>query len=168
MAINYNSTLSNEMRDVGKLQISRDRIPNEFADKIVPVVDINPKHSRIINLSQSIVVTATGGSTTALSARTDVDQYITSVWLGVSKNAACDVATGSYLMSATINGQAKNLFSIPLMTLQASDIIQVLAFPIPVKIDRGTAVSVTALGFAAGSLSRVAGVNGFTVDNPNA
>ncbi len=41
-AIIYNSDVTKELRDGGKISL-RDAIPNQLAEKVVPVMEVNPK-----------------------------------------------------------------------------------------------------------------------------
>lgn len=166
MATIYNSELLKELKDGGKLQQSRDIIPTQLADKIVPVMEVNPKLMRRCNVLRS-GSSAVSGSISLYTTPTDRDFFLTSLHLGIIKDAACDIATGAVNLGITVDGTARNFISIPVITLTAQNIVRDVAFCTPIKVDRGTSISITGT-YTAGVMSRTGGLSGFYSDNPNA
>jgi len=167
---NFNSNLSKEIADVGKIQTSREQIPNQFSDKIVLVADVNPKHSRPTNLNISSTQLTTG-TIAVLTTRTDVDTYITNFTLSFSKNAACDYATGDIILNCLVGGAAFRLARLSTVTLQQERGDIAVLFDNPVKLDRGSAITISSTvssAFAAGAMSRCVSLSGFVIDNQNA
>jgi hypothetical protein len=150
---NYNQSIAQDLNRIFDLKGEQTA---EVADFIQPVKEINPSMDWI----KSGVSAATGTATLATTPSSK-DTYITGVFLGVNKNAACDTATGAIAIAATINGVSTNLLRIPVITLNAenSNISQAI-YP-PIKIDRGTSITIGGT-FAAGAMVRTYGVMGFT------
>lgn len=166
MATNYNSELSKEFTEGGKIQISRDRIPTEFAEKVVPVMEVNPKFFRRINILSTSNKPTTGANT-AYTTPTDRDFFLTNVQFSLIKDSTCDQATGTVTLTSTQDGVSKTIVAIPVITLTAqSESIQV-NFPYPIKLDRGVIVTTTAT-YTVGVMVRQTNLQGYTVDNINA
>jgi hypothetical protein len=163
-----NSELTREIIDVTKLQAGREFTPNTCSNQIVPVIDVNPKHSRIINYYRTISATASGTQSVTLPA--DKDFYLTNVNLSISKNATCDIATGKVVIIGVLDGDVstgRDLLSIGVLTLTAESSNAQLSFPIPVKLSRGSNIQLTGT-YAAGAMSRASSFCGFLIDNINA
>jgi hypothetical protein len=168
MAKIYNSDLIKELRDVGKIQISTDKIPNEIADKVVPVINVNPKQSRVINAILSSAVTASGVAQTLLAAQPNRDFFITSASISIVKDAACTPGREFYHIICTIDGATKNILTIPYYSAVASESHKTISFPIPIKIDRNTAITTSIFDYGAGTSKVSTNVSGYFVDNKNA
>jgi hypothetical protein len=168
MAQVYNSDLLKELRDASKLQQLSESIPNQLDTKIVPVIEVNPKLLRVVNIIRGTAKTTTG-SATIYTTPTDRDFYLTAITFAVTKNAACDVASGRYGLQMYIDGAAQVIGMVSVQTLTASDIATSMTFDTPIKIDRNTSI-VTAGGvsFTAGAMITTTSILGFTVENTNA
>lgn len=164
MATIYNSDLSRELIDGAKLQLSRDKIPTELAEKVVPVMEVNPKLLRRVNLIKNVSGTTTG-ALTVWTTPTDVDFYLTGVLLGVIKDATCDMATSQIAVGIIVDGVSKRAVSIPILTLTAQAHVVNREYTVPVKVDRGTTISSTANAYTAGLCSREVIIQGYTVEN---
>lgn len=168
MATIYNSDLSKELIDGAKIQISRDRIPNEIAEKVVPVMEVNPKLLRRADIILSANRVATGTTTIYTTPATGKDFYITDIGLSFSKDAACDMAIGDVYIGATINGVVTTLCRLATLTLTAESKAVEQNFKYPIKVDRGTAINLSAVGgYAAGLMSRSCTIKGYFVENIN-
>ena len=78
MATIYNSDLFKEMASAGALQQAVDKIPNQLAEKVVPVMEVNPKLFRRINIiKQDDLQNAT--SSTTYTTPTDKDFFLTNL-----------------------------------------------------------------------------------------
>jgi len=160
----YNSDLSKELVDGAKIQIAVDGIPSEIAEKVVPVMEVNPKMFRRTNIcvGTSKVVTAT---LLAYTTPTDRDFFLTSVDIGMIKDATCDQATGTI----NINGVSENgttcIFAqIPvIVTTAQSEQVNSLFIP-PMKLKRGSAINISGT-YTAGLMSRTTVIKGYTVEN---
>ena len=166
MATIYNSDLTKELILGGRLQVSRDIIPSQLAEKVVPVMEVNPKLLRVC-----YVVGGRNDSTTGLktvyTTPSDRDFYLTSIHLSLIANAACDIATGGVNVTATVGGASKMIIGIPIITLTAQSGNQAITFDTPIKIDRNVAITVSGT-FTAGVLVRTCTITGYFVDNSNA
>ena len=161
-----NSELSNELRDVAKIQAGADIIPNILSNQVVPVIDVNPKHSRIANFIRHANTTATGVNT-IYTTPANIDTYITSVYLSISKDAANDSGTGSINVSIVLNGATVRIAALSIINLTAQDKSIVIPFPIPIKVDNSSTILLSG-AFTAGTLTRECGITGYQVSNPNA
>jgi hypothetical protein len=162
MATIYNSDLTKELIEAGKLQVSRDKIPSEIAEKVVPVIDVNPKHNRIINVGRMNNGT---GTITVYTTPTDQDFYICSCSLSCIK-AAADTGTYQFLSTTEPGGQTVYLCSLSGVTLTAEQKHITVSFPFPIKVKRGETILAQN---AAGTIAHIsATVQGFLVENINA
>lgn len=166
MAQIYNSDLFKELKDGAKIQQSRDVVPSQLADKVVPVMEVNPKLLRRSMLSGGSSRTTTG-TATYLTTPADRDFYVTAISLGVCKDAACDVATGQIRITAAVNGASSSILAIPVLTLTAQNIVITQAFDAPLKLDRSTALQTSAT-YAAGLMAVTVTYQGYFVENSNA
>lgn len=158
------STLANEVRDVLKLQVGRDKFPS-----VLPVIDVNPKHARVINklIASSSVTT---GTTTVYTTPTDRDFYLYGISIGYSKDAVCDQATGTINVQCTpaSTSTAVTIFALPLLTLTAQQFMNQVSFDIPILLARGTNVTFGNASFTVGLQSRSCCLQGLIVDNSGA
>lgn len=167
MAWIYNTELSKELKEGAKLQQTRDIIPNQLADKVVPVMEVNPKLLRRINIVRNVSSAVTAGMTAYTTPTGAQDFYLTGFQFSLTKDAACDAATGTLTITATIDGASRVLGNYSHITLTADSVIIDREFTIPVKIDRGSTIA-NSITFAAGVCTRSLCITGYTVDNPNA
>ena len=161
-----NSDLSFELRDVAKIQAGIDIIPNIMSNQVVPVIDVNPKHARILNVAYGVSTSASGTST-IYTTPSDKPLYLTSIGFSYVKDAACDAATGAMTIRVTINGAALNIIVVPIITLTAQSGIYQINLPKPMLLDRNSNITMAAT-FAAGVMSRAGYITGYTLDNVNA
>lgn len=164
MATIYNSNLTKEIIDTGKLQISRDIIPSQFAEKVVPVVDVNPKHARVCNIIRRTQAN-NNTSATVYTTPTDKEFYLVSYELSLIKDAT-STSVGTYI-EVTIDGATQILAYIDSFTLTAQAEAITGSFPIPIKIDKGSNINLRNSTNVANCKSDLA-IIGFTVDNINA
>lgn len=167
MVQNYNSELSKEVVEAGKLQVNRDYPPNSFSDKIVYTCETNPKLLRRTNYVATASSTASAATNTIIASTlySDKDLYITSASIGIAKDVANDAITGAIALNVTLNGVLSSLLSIPTLTLTAQSNTLSISFPNPIKVDRGTIISMTFPTFAAGLCSRRATITYYLDDN---
>lgn len=166
MAQIYNSDLSKELVDGAKIQTSYDKVPNQLADKVVPVMEVNPKLFRISNVVRNINTTASGAQT-MYTTPTDKEFYLTGLYFSIIKDAACDMASGAVTINASVDGVSRTLFGIAVLTATAQNSSITFSFPTPVKVDKGAGIVYSGT-FAAGTCARTGGINGYLVENINA
>jgi hypothetical protein len=135
MATIYNSELSKEIIEGANIAIARDRIPIELAEKVVPVMEVNPKLLKRCNYSGASLGTAG----TILTAALDRDTFITGGCLSICKIAA-DTGTNAQLR-ITSNGVSFNILLIAGVTLTANNATVAVNLNPPIKADRGTAIT---------------------------
>lgn len=167
MANIYNSDLTKELVEGAKLQLSREYPPNQIADKVVPVMEVNPKLLRRTNLVRNFSSTTTAGSTTLVTAENSKDIFITGISVHIVKDAVCDAATGNVSFTLNIDGAARTIISLGLITLTAQQISREVIFENPIKIDRGSSITYSSTTFTAGVCLRSYQIYGYYVDNPN-
>lgn len=142
----------------------RDIIPSQLAEKVVPVMEVNPKMLRRCNIVRGQEA-ANSTSGTIYTTPADKDFFMVACQLGVIK----DVTSTSTLstLRATIDGVQQKLLEIPGITLTAQSAVVSLSFPDAIKIDRNTAIVITASTNVA-NIQTVGTIIGYTVDNINA
>lgn len=111
-------------------------------------------------LGNDVGVTATG-TRTIITTQTGVKTYITGLMLAFTKDVTCDIASGSLDVRSTINGQTKQLASLPVLTLTAERAQIFVSFTNPIRLDEGVAVSMLG-SFTAGNCVRSAILYGYT------
>jgi len=167
MVINRNSSTAEEIRDVLKLQQNVDGIISNVAGQIIPVVDVNPKHSRLTTFC-IVSQKTTSGTSEIMTTDPKKQFYLTGITYSITKNAACDLASGYTLILAYIMNQQVAIASLSTLTLTAQDKNMSISFNNPIPIDKNTAISFNTNTFAAGDLIRVANLYGFYVENAGA
>ena len=155
----------NELRDVAKIQAGSDIIPNVMSNQVVPVIDVNPKHSRIDTILVSSGRTTTSTAATILAAKPNQDVFITGYNVSVSQDAVCDCT--ATLVTGQFDGATLPIFRLNRQTLTAQSQLQTYTFKNPLKIDRNSSLLVTGT-FAAGTYIHQIIIYGYIVDNPNA
>jgi hypothetical protein len=141
MAEIYNSSLSKEIIEGGKLQLSRDRIPTQLAEKVVPVMEVNPKLLRRIDfISQG---TKSGnGSGIVFTSDSKKRTFITNlIWSFVS-DAVCE-NTFFGINFAIKGGILADRIVIPKLTLTSINNCIPLNFNFPLEIEPGSAIYLT-------------------------
>lgn len=141
MATNYNSDLSNELRKAGAIQISVDQIPQKINDSIQPVIEVNPK------LLKNIEIIKIGSASDATSATIYTTPSNQDFYLCGFTFTHCRDATATSLVSeikAYVNGEQISLYALRTLT---TTVINGFSFSVnllrPIKIDRGTSLIVT-------------------------
>lgn len=161
-----NSDTTKEVRDVARLSIS-EGFPNKLGDVIMPVVDVNPKHARVCDIVRGNSNTgATAISVYTTPASTEKrDFYLTGFSASLSKDATCDVPSGTVNITVVTNGLTSVLGTISYTTLKAENSNISHALSTPIKLDRNTAIILTATGtITAGVLSKSIAICGFLAD----
>lgn len=165
MAQIHNSNLINELRDVAKLQQLNDIIPSQLADKVVPVIDVNPKHARIVNwISDATASNATSANFTSLPDNKEF--YLTSATLSLIKDATA-TSTLSRILLNLPDGSTKAIISIPSFTLTAQNQSLMINFNPPIFLQRGQTITVSN-STNVGNIKATGNITGYTVDNINA
>ncbi len=166
MAKIYNSDVTKGLANNAGIQQSREKTPDELAEKIVPVMETNPKLLRN-DVVWSGSSSTTGGVTAITAAVNTVDKktFITGFIAGVAKNAACDVATGTLTFSFTQKDLgATNIHIIPVITLTDQNQTVAYSFKNPLELRPSTTVTFNG-NFGAGVMIKTLAVFGYQIDN---
>lgn len=114
---------------------------NKVGDTVQPVINVNPKDYRVINIcKRAIINNATTG--TVYTTPTNKDFYLCGVQMSLDKD---NTATStSFRTDITINGEtiAGGAMSIVAIALTAEQRDTFIAYPRPIKIDRGTNITI--------------------------
>lgn len=141
-------------------------MPSELAEKVVPVMEVNPKLLRRCNIVRGGNQSTTG-TFTIYTTPTGKEFYLSAATLSLTKDAACDASSGVVSMFATVDGVSQTIVRLSVLTLTAQDKEIALTFSVPIKVDANTNITVGG-AFTAGNLIRGGSIIGYTVDNPNA
>jgi len=161
-----NSEVRQEIVDVSGFQ----QVSNSLSiddSKVIAVVDVNPKHSRQQVTTKIHESTATAAATTTIfTVPSGKEFYLCNAFISLQKDAACDVATGTYSIYAPPYGEASNVAFIAVSfltaTAQTRDIA--MTFNPPVRFKAGTLIKIAAFPYASGTSSRSAGIGGYVVE----
>lgn len=164
MVQNQNSDTSKELIQAGKLQTAAQEVPRDIARSIVPTIECNPKLLRFTEVIRSNTC-SDAANLTIMTPTSAKDFYITGVAIALSKDVLAQ-STAS-VVSATVGG-----FSSPIMTfryepLTAESKYFYCEFTKPIKIDRGTSISL-ANSSAVPSIDVTVTIYGFYDDVGNA
>lgn len=134
---------------------------NTPSGAFTPVSDVNPAHNRVCNIVRSTqAVNATAA--TIYTTPTDQDFYLTAANLAVMKDATSTSLFSS--IQVLINGAQQRTLRLNTITLTADSRSQEISFPVPIKIDRGTNITIeNNTGIA--NITTGATIYGFTVSN---
>lgn len=150
------------LKKSAQLQEGVDEIPSEISKTIWPVIDITPRKHRIANIVRDTGRSTTGTST-VYTTPTDQDFFLTSAFVSGTSDATAD--NTFFAILATIDGVSRNLLKIYKTTLTAASISIPISYIFPIKIDRGTNISITT-SFSVGTSTVEGGITGYTVTNP--
>ena len=140
-------------------------IPRVISKDIQLTYGVNPvRVSDNIDAMSDVAEKTTTGALIILTTSSDKDYFLTSLNVSFVKDAVCDSATGAYSVTVIINGRSTFLVSLPIITLTAERADIFLAFPSPIKLDRGSNIVITGT-FTVGVCVRTANCQGF-VTNP--
>jgi len=124
--------------------------------KVVPVIDINPKHARVSNKIASFVQATSSAGSALLATVAGRDYYVNGLVLSVIKDATCDAADGVINIAVKPFGEATAVIclAIPTLTLTAQQTSIAINFSTPIRLLRNntTALYVNAQTFTAGKL----------------
>jgi len=135
-----NTQVLEELRNAAKIQPgSRETFPSNLSGSIVPTIELNPKIVANADVRRGIATDTT--STTILTTQTGVDTYITSVALSVLKDAGA-TSTRSEVLATNSEGKSIQLLTIAGAAATAQSETISITFPHPIKLARGTTVTV--------------------------
>lgn len=154
MAFHYNTAILKNLSDFWRLK--GDALPSELDETIVPVFDVRPPAT----LCRSQTASNTGAAQTIYTTPTDQDFFLTSASLSLIKDATA-TSTGTNIR-VTIEGVARIILAITSITLTAQQAQMQQSFPFPIKVDRGTNITIEHSAGTANVLG-VATIQGFLI-----
>jgi len=154
MAIHYNTATLKNLSDFWRLK--GDALPSELIDDIQPVFDVTPPST----LCRSQTASNTGSAQTIYATPTDQDFYLTSASLSLIKDVT-STSTGTNIR-VTIDGVARIILAIASITLTVQQAQMSQSFSNPIKVDRGTNITVEHSAGVANVLG-VATIQGFLI-----
>jgi len=128
--------------------------------KVIPIVDVTPWNNKICDIIKFGVAT-NSTSTTIYTTPTNQDFYLVSATLSTIKDAT-STSTNSGL-NVVINGANSALLSISSLTLTAQSETVSVSLSTPIKVDRGSNITVTNGTNVANATSR-GNIAGFLVN----
>lgn len=149
----FNPTISTDVQRIFNLK--GDSV-SEVSEEIVPVVVVE----RFCNIVKRNSVT-NGTSATIYTTPTDKDFYIVAANISTIKDATSTSLTER--ISVTIEGLLIAILEICSLTLTPQNDSMSISFPRPIKVDRGTNITVTNSTNVA-NITTVANIYGFTVE----
>lgn len=164
MATIHNTDLTKELKDGGRLQQLKDVIPSQLADKVVPVMEVNPKLLRNLEIRDATATNATS-ATILTTPATGQDVYLIGASLSMIKDATA-TSTASRVVLATDAG-SYSILNIAGLTLTAQSETMTIALPRPIKLARNTTVTVRN-STNVGNVTSIGAIFYYVVDNPNA
>lgn len=160
MAQIHNTDLFKELKEGIRLQQLNDVVPSQLADKVVPVMEVNPKLLRMITRSIFTTATATGTST-IFNTPVNQDFYVTGSILSLSDDVTSD-GIQAYI-TVYVNGEVVRINSILKSPLTLTAINNSIMLPMPIKCDRNSTISSTS-AFTVGASRRSCVVMGYIDD----
>lgn len=127
-----NSQVINETRDALKINTAVEKIPNA-----IPVIEVGVKSVK--NLIIKALDKSSAASSTIYTTPSNQDFYIVGAQLSRIKDAACD--SSSVTLSAVIGGATSTILTLAGFTLTAQDGSITICFTHPIKVDRGSTIT---------------------------
>lgn len=165
MATIYNSDLTKELTQAAGLQQARDIIPNQLAEKVVPVMEVNPNILRKNNFVFSASsINAT--STTLTTVPSDKEFWITNIVLSMIKDVTA-TSVYSRILGTPHSGPTQALLEIIGLTLTVQSGQQVINLNAPIRMKAGTTITIVN-STNVGNVSATGIIYGYYVLNSNA
>lgn len=155
-----NSSTIKELRTAAGLSIS-EGFPQQLANQIIPVIDINPKHLRRATILGTLLNrNTTGSNITVLSAQSE-EVFVTGFNISNQQDATSDNVL--IVLQATIDGVLKRFYSRQKVTATAGLINENIQLSHAIKIDLGSTIGFT-LAFTVGASISDVVVYGYKVN----
>ena len=165
--LNNNSDTSQEIREVLKLQGAINPIPRNVDDKIVPVINVNPKHARISRGFALLTSLSDATSATIYTCDTIKETYLTAASLQVAKDVNAPATTIELKVTDAETESSQAILKVFGLTLTALNDHAELNFDPPIKLKKGTNILITSDN-AGATIKAKATLIGYTVGNSNA
>lgn len=142
------------------IQQSIERVPNQLAEKIVPVLSAEP----IPQIKNIAFNRSTSGGVTIATTHATKKTYLTSIHFSRIKDATCDEGTGYAKIQVSIQGETVDLVRLATLTLTAQSQDIFLTFDRPILVDKGSPISLGTVTYSAGSQNRVGSIQYYEVE----
>ena len=136
-------------------------LPQLDTSKIILTSEVNPKLLRRANIVRRARA-ANAISSTIYTTPTDKDFYITSVSISNTKDVTATSVNSD--VRATIDGVVQNIIELSYLTLTAQNMSSAQNFVCPIKVDRGTVISVNNNTNVA-NIGTTGVITGYTVES---
>jgi hypothetical protein len=162
----YNSDLNKELREGARLQEGQGSIPSEIAERVIPVMEVNPKLLRKIN------IIAKGEADNSVSeiiytTPADSDFYMNSIQISMIKDVN-STSTKSYIQGVIDGETSARIFAmIKSISLTVQQSNYSVSFPIPVKMAKNSVISINNTTNVA-TVRAMGIITGYLVNNINA
>lgn len=153
----YNPTIS---ADINRILNLKGESTSEISEEIIAVIPIIPK----CNIVRSIRAINASNVVTLFTTPTDKDFYLTNAALNFIKDASATSTVSD--ITVYIDGVLQTLLRIDQITLTAQTGSIAESYPIPIKIDRGTNITVEH-GTAVANITTSGMIKGYTVETKN-
>lgn len=169
MATIYNSDLTKELTDVAKLQVGKEIIPNQIAEKVVPVIDVNPKHARRVNIVKKATVSGINTSVSIYDVPADIDFFLTGFSLSFVNGATSQATLASLTLTPKEMNVSTTIGAIGNITGVAGSVYAFNDFQsCPIQLKRGSTLTLVTNGVNVGDALLNGVVYGYTVENGRA
>lgn len=141
MATIYNSDLTKNLVEGARIAVARDNIPNQLAEKVVPVMEVNPKLLRTLDVCKSATLN-NATSANLITTPADMDFYLTSAAISFIKDATSTATTLNITYTDQF-GTGQTALRVVCFTLTAENGQLAVTFPYPVKCARNSTIQIT-------------------------
>jgi len=142
------------------LNIFNTKVADNISDQVNPVIQPTMEIKPFANIVRGVANANTGG-TTIFSTPTDKDFFLT--YVQISGSSLADADNTSFNAFANIDGVNEELVQVQKQTLTAHTFTQAVHFDPPIRIDRGTGITVNT-AFTVGAARKSGCLNGYTVE----
>jgi hypothetical protein len=163
MAQINNKEVMTKLAENANIQLSKENVPNQLAEKIVPTFETNPTMIRRCNISRSSGASA--ASVTIYTTPTDKDFYLSAAHLSMVKDATSTSINVGLLVipedGITTNTEILRLSGLTTVADSKDNSISIVP---ALKLKRGSIISITSTAYDATHIRFDGGIIGYTVD----
>lgn len=162
MAYIDNSETKKEINDAIRGNAVSNLAPTKVNDSVQPVININPKDYRRCNIVK--VGSATNANATIYTTPTDKDFYLVGACISRIKDAASDETFSSIALTIDGDTSSTNILRLSGITLTADSKELSSDFTCPIRLKRGSTITLARTASTAGVLTYSATIWGYTVE----
>jgi hypothetical protein len=133
MAKYYNTSIAKDVQRIFNFK-QADTLSPDVGNIIVPVMPIQ----RVCDIVKSVISSSV--QATIYTTPTNADFYLSSCTCGVIKDVTSTSTSSSIIIQ--INGLAVRVIAIPGLSLTAQQNVTSVSFPIPIKCDRNSTITI--------------------------